>query len=284
MTKQHNKVLAYYKSTNFDYEHFWAGKRALALHFGYYDSTVSSHEESLLRMNQVLAEYAHIKETDTVLDAGCGYGGSSIWLAENIGCNVVGATIVPYQVQKAKLAASKSKSRNRLKFINADYADTKLPGASFDVIWGLESIVHCDDKAAFVKEAYRLLKPGGRLIISEYMLRQKPKLTESESEILDPFLKGWMMPDLLTLEQYRKYSESAGFYLFKTYDLSGNVDKSLRKCRRNASLALPFVGTLQKLHMIDKIRRDYTIANYVLYDSFKQGLWSYRVVVATKQK
>lgn len=144
--------------------------------------------------------------------------------------------------------------------------------------------MHCDDKAAFVKEAYRLLKPGGRLIISEYMLRQKPKLTEKEIEILDPFLKGWMMPDLLPPEQYRKYSEAAGFSLLRNYDLSENVDKSLKKCRRNASLALPFVGTLQKLHLIDQIRRNYTIANYVLYNSFKQGLWSYRVLVAIKQK
>jgi tocopherol O-methyltransferase len=283
MTKQHDNVLAYYKSTNFDYEHFWSGKRALALHFGYYDSSVSSHEESLLKMNQILAKYAHIKATDSVLDAGCGYGGSSIWMAENLGCKVVGTTIVPYQVEKANFEASKSKASKNLNFIKADYAATNLPNNYFDVIWGLESIVHCDDKASFVREAYRLLKPGGRLIISEYMLRQTPVLSEKEKEVLTPFLKGWMMPDLLTLTQYKRYSKSAGFSSFKDYDLSKNVDKSLKECRRNASMALPFVGILRRFHLIDQIRQDYTIANYVLYDSFKQGLWSYRVLVATKK-
>ena len=86
MSDQLNNVLAYYKSTNFDYEHFWSGRRALALHFGYFDAGVKTHEQSLLKLNQVLADLAHIEASDSVLDAGCGYGGSSIWLGEQIGC------------------------------------------------------------------------------------------------------------------------------------------------------------------------------------------------------
>ncbi len=282
MTKQHDNVLAYYKSTNFDYEHFWSGKNALALHFGYYDNSVKSHQQSLMKMNDVLARYGDIKDTESVLDAGCGYGGSSLWLAENIGCDVTGISIVPYQIKKARIEANKSGLNKRLKFIRGDYANTDLPSKSFDVIWGLESIVHCEDKLAFTKEAFRLLKPNGRLIISEYMLRQKPLLSKKEHSKMEPFLKGWMMPDLLTLDQYKKYSKSAGFNTFKDFDLSKNVDKSLRECRRNAAMAKPFVGILKQLGLINPIRHDYTMANYLLYDLFKEGLWSYRVLIAVK--
>lgn len=282
MSDQINKVLAYYKSTNFDYEHFWSGSRALALHFGYYDSPDTAHEESLLRMNQKLAEFAHIKPTDKVLDAGCGYGGSAIWLAENVGCKVTGVTVVPYQVQKATKAVATSSAHKNLRFIEGDYVNTKLPNSSFDVVWGLESIVHCENKEDFIKEAYRLLKPGGRLIISEYLLRDSPILSSNEHDRMKPFLEGWMMPDLLTPSQYKNFFTSAGFRDIKLHDLSNKVEPSLKKCHRNAGLALPFVGVLKKLRLIDSIRRDYTVANYQLYDTFKDGLWRYKVVVGIK--
>lgn len=284
MSDQINKVLAYYNSTNFDYEHFWDGKRALALHFGYYDAQTKTHEISLLKMNEVLANFAHIKAKDIVLDAGCGYGGSSIWLAENIGCKAIGITVVPYQVTKAQHYADKSSASSRLHFVKGDYAETKLPRESVTVVWGLESIVHCENKKRFAEEAYCLLKPGGRILISEYMLREKPRLTKEEHKIMEPFLHGWMMPDLLTPKQYINLLTKAGFRNIKVHDLSDNVEPSLKKCRRNASLALPFVGTLYKLKLIDEIRRDYTIANYQLYDTFKANLWSYKVITATKPK
>jgi tocopherol O-methyltransferase len=282
MSKQLDNVLAYYKSTNFDYEHYWSGKKALALHFGYYDTPQTQHEQSLHNMNQKLAELAYVTRRSKVLDAGCGYGGSALWLAENIGCKVTGVTVVPYQVQKAQKAAAGSPAAKQLTFIEGDYAHTDLPDDSFDVVWGLESIVHCDDKAGLIKEAYRLLKPGGRLIISEYLLRDNPPLSKSEHDRMQPWLDGWMMPDLLTPSHYKKLYKAAGFAKTAVHDLSENVEPSLKKCQRNAGMALPFVGVLKKLHLIDTIRRDYTIANYQLYDTFQDGLWSYQVVVGSK--
>jgi tocopherol O-methyltransferase len=284
MTDQINKVLSYYKSTNFDYEHFWSGRRALALHFGYYDAETKTHEASLMRLNEVLANLAQIKAKDIVLDAGCGYGGSSLWLAENIGCKAIGITVVPYQVTKAQHSADKSSASAKLRFIEGDYANTGLPEKSVTVVWGLESIVHCEDKQRFVEEAYRLLKPGGRILISEYMLREKPPLTKVEHKIMEPFLHGWMMPDLLTPSQYNNMLTKAGFRNVEIHDLSDNVEPSLKKCRRNASMALPFVGTLRRLRLIDQIRRDYTVANYELYDTFRAKLWRYKVIVGTKPK
>ena len=284
MSEQISKVLAYYKSTNFDYEHFWSGRKALALHFGYYDSPTDKHQASLMRMNEVLAALAHIKPTDSVLDAGCGYGGSSLWLAENIGCEATGITVVPYQVKRAQQEAAKSPSVAKLSFIEGDYSDTGLADASVDVVWGVESIVHCEDKEAFVKEAYRLLKPGGRLLIAEYLLREEPPLSTAEEKEMMPFLRGCMMPDLLTPSRYKSLYQKAGFNTVAVHDLSNKVEPSLRKCRRNAILAVPFVGILERLGLIDTIRRDYTIANYELYDTFKAGLWQYKVVVGTKSQ
>jgi cyclopropane fatty-acyl-phospholipid synthase-like methyltransferase len=74
----------------------------LAIHYGYFDEGVDSHEKSLVRMNQVLANIAKITKTDLILDAGCGVGGSSIWLARNIGSKAIGITLVEKQLDFAK--------------------------------------------------------------------------------------------------------------------------------------------------------------------------------------
>lgn len=66
-----------------------------------------SFPESLLRMNEVMIETAGIKPTDKVLDAGCGVGGSSIFMASVLGCNVTGITLSKRQVQQANENAAK---------------------------------------------------------------------------------------------------------------------------------------------------------------------------------
>lgn len=282
MSDQINRVIAYYESTNFDYEHFWADRKAQAIHFGYHDPPNLSHRQALLKTNRQLAQAASIQPWERVLDAGCGYGGSSLWLAENIGCEVTGITVVPYQVDKACRLARKSPVGHKLEFLERDYARTGLPEGSFDVVWGLESVVHCDDKARFVREAYRLLQPGGRLAIAECMLREDPPLSADEKAEMQSWLDAWMMPDLLTPGQYVDYCNQAGFQRYQVDDWSAQVTPSLRKCWRQAGLARPFVGLLLRLRLIDAIRRDYTLANCSLYDHFRAGYWFYGVLVATK--
>ena len=282
MSQQIDRVIEYYESTNFDYEHFWADRKAQAIHFGYHDPSSLSHRQALLEMNRQLAQEASIGPDDNVLDAGCGYGGSALWLAENLRCRVTGLTVVPYQVSKARGLARRSPAGDRLDFVNRDYARTGLPGDSYDVVWGLESIVHSDDKARFVREAYRLLRPGGRLLIAEYLLREDPPLSTGELARLQPWLDAWMMPDLLSSSQYARCCRQAGFERYRVADWSAQVAPSLRKLRRQAGLARPFVGLLRRLRLIDSIRRDYTLANCSFYDCFLAGYWFYGVVVATK--
>src|SRR4051812_6243503 len=101
-TKQYQQVHDYYVATAFDYSALWTGKTDQAIHFGYWDADVKTHTASLLRMNEVLAQTARVQASDHVLDAGCGYGGSSVWLARTIGCQVTGIAIVPFQIDKAQ--------------------------------------------------------------------------------------------------------------------------------------------------------------------------------------
>ena len=97
----HKNIVEYYNSTEHSYKDAWDLNNSLAIHYGYWDSTVKSFSQSLLRMNEIMIEAAEIKSSDKVLDAGCGVGGSSIFIATNKGCNVTGISLSERQVQQA---------------------------------------------------------------------------------------------------------------------------------------------------------------------------------------
>ncbi len=79
--QHYTAVLRYYNETRWDYKHLWQSDKTLAIHFGYYDEQATTHRKAVERMNGALAAAAAINSSDLVLDAGCGMGGSTIWLA-----------------------------------------------------------------------------------------------------------------------------------------------------------------------------------------------------------
>ena len=160
-------IAKYYDETLPYYKYLWS-KEANALHYGFWDKETRNVQEALLNENKFLAEAADIKVTDKVLDAGCGIGGSSIWIAKNIGADVVGITLSEKQLGEAKKLAAENNlnSKVKLDFRLGDYLKIGFSDNAFDVIWAIESVCHTEDKADFLKEAYRILIPRGRLVFS----------------------------------------------------------------------------------------------------------------------
>jgi tocopherol O-methyltransferase len=132
-------IVAYYDETWLDYRFFWLNEKTLSVHFGYSDETTGGHADSLLNMNRVLADRAGIRQGERGLDAGCGVGGSSFWLAQQRGADVVGITPVGSQVAQAKRFAARRKLTRHVRFEQADYTNTLFPSASFDSDYPLSS-------------------------------------------------------------------------------------------------------------------------------------------------
>src|SRR3984893_734509 len=85
----------------------------------------------------------HITSGEQVLDAGCGLGGSSLWLARERGAVVDGITISEKQVKVANGSAAGMKLGDRARFHLKDFAATEFPDASFDVVWAIERSTRC---------------------------------------------------------------------------------------------------------------------------------------------
>ena len=276
-----NRVDQYYIDTAWDYKHLWIGK-ALAVHFGYYDDRAISHNTALLNMNEVLAKKANIQNNEKVIDAGCGIGGSSIWLAKTKNCEVVGLNIVDWQIKEAFLNASHAGVSDKVHFIKADYAHVPLCDHTFNVFWALESLVHAQRKEDVIREAHRLLNDDGRIVIAEYMLRENPTLNHEEYKFLNPWLKGWSMPDLLTSSNYEEYLRSAGFTNIQKFDIGRNVCHSLQRLKWLCRLALPGAMMMESLGLFTKGRVANIKGSLRQISTFKKGYWSYYIIVATK--
>jgi len=136
-TSQIERVRAYYNNTQREYTYLWGSRLNLAMHFGYYDDNATSHRHALANLNAKIAALGALDSHDTVLDAGCGLGGTSLWLASHLGCRVVGINIVPWQVAYARSRAQRAHLEKLVTFETADYARTGHADASFSTIIGI---------------------------------------------------------------------------------------------------------------------------------------------------
>ena len=280
-TEYHEKIIQYYKDTENAYKDSWDLNNSLAIHYGYWDDAVKSFPESLVRMNEVMMMAADIKPADTVLDAGCGVGGSSIFLASMLGCRVTGITLSDKQVEQATNNAKQKGVSDLVDFKAINYGATNFPDASFDVVWGCESICYADDKEQFIKEAYRLLKPDGRLVIADGFVSA---FTNNDNPVIRQWLDGWMVNYLETPQRFESFMQQAGFTTISYRDISKEAAHSSRRLYKFYFLASMYLAW-KKINFskpATEMQKKNIAACKYQYLGMKKGLWQYGLITGKK--
>lgn len=281
MKTPHPDVHTYYNSTRFDYSAVWNLHRTdIAVHFGYYDERANRHAEALDNMNRALADLADIQPGERVLDAGCGLGNACFWLAEHRQAQVTGINIVASQIADCQKRLT-GKAAHNIEFIQADFCKMSFSENTFDVIWACESVCHAAEKAAFYKEAFRVLKPGGRLVMAEYMRSARPVSPEGE-RLLSAWLRPWAIPDIDTAAEHRAQALAAGFRQIEIQDVTPNVRVSLRNLHEVSTRWLPLGKFLHRLGLVNDIRLGNARASIRQYEALQAGAWMYGMLKAQK--
>ncbi len=274
-------IVTYFDQALIDYQLVWLNDENLALHFGYHDAQHVGHHAALENTNQVLADIAGVRPGQRVLDAGCGLGGSACWLARRRGAEVVGITLLPSQVARARQVARRRGLEDRVRFECADFARTPFPAASFDVAWALESVCHAPDKAAFYREMARVLRPGGRLVMGEY-IRVSRERGPREQRLLRQWFEGWAIADLDTRDEHVAAATAAGLEDVIVRDVTAQVRPSLARLRRRACAAWPIDLVLHRLHLRNLTQHRNVVASMRQYQALRRNLWFYGILSATR--
>lgn len=274
-------IIDYYDETWVDYRLLWLNPDNLAVHFGYADESTRGHTEALKNMNRVLARRAGIQPGQRVLDAGCGVGGSSLWLAQECDAEVVGITPVASQVDMARRYAARRGLADQVRFEQADYAATSFPDASFDVVWVLEALCHAPSKAAFYREAARLLRPGGRVVVAEYVRTDRP-VDEVGERLLHEWLDGWAIPDIDSPEEHRAHLAAAGFTDVRLDDVTEHTRPSLRRLYRMAYYTFPLAVIARTLRIRSAVQHKNVVGSVRQYQALQRKAWFYSIISATK--
>ncbi len=274
-----DEIVDYYDNCETDYRLIWRLDRCLAMHYGYWDDTTERVSEALIRENQVLSERAKITQADKVLDAGCGVGGSAIWLANEVGCSVTGITLSQHQVSQCQQNAEKRSATSKTEFNLGDYTATDFADNSFDVVWAVESVCHAEDKQDFINEAFRILKSGGRLILADFFAT-KETYDEEENQLMQDWVSGWSVKELAYTPHFHQGLESAGFQNIEYQNATENVRPSAKELYQFSVLVK---GAGKKLTEGRSERQDANIrAVHCQYPALEKGLWSYGIFLAHK--
>lgn len=233
-------IANYYRVSAWLYKYMWYSKKSLGLHYGFWEGSTRSHDEALNNQFALVVALAKIKKGMQVLDAGCGVGGGAIYVARETGAKVVGITITPEQVEEARVNAQQVGVGQLTEFLLADYTKMPFNNESFDVVFAVESACYAYPKRLFLDEAYRVLKPGGFLIVSDGYTRREA-MGREESELVKSFCAGWRLKELMAYQDMTQEINKAGFKQVRVIDKTKTVLPSLKRMKFLIFVAQPLV-------------------------------------------
>jgi len=264
-----------------DYLFAWCNKENLALHYGYWDDKTKSHHQALINKNQILYDLADISSNDHVLDAGCGIGGSSIWMAKQHGNRMTAITISKQQTIHAAQHATRQGVADKTDFQVSDFCQTPFEDESFDVIWGLESVCHALNKGDFLKEAFRLLRPGGRIVVCDGFITRR-EFSDDEWQDIVTCLNGWAVPNLCGRDEFTQLLEQNNFKKIAYTDITEQTLPSADYMFKVANRLKPVQLLTQWLGLRSKAQTANFKVGIAQHRLFTDQLVEYGIFTATK--
>jgi tocopherol O-methyltransferase len=200
------------------------------IHHGYWESDEPSNLAQV-RLTQRLASLADVPKNGIVYDIGCGMGGSSRWLAQNLGCKVTGVTLSPVQRHWAAWSSRLGRVTPRPEFRCADAESVELDAESADVVWSIECTEHLFDKEKFFQRAAAWLKPGGRFALCAWLAGESPMTPEQNQQAVK-VCEGMFCPSLGSQSDYVRWFEQSGLRVRKVGIWTRQVEQTWEICRR----------------------------------------------------
>jgi SAM-dependent methyltransferase len=149
-----------------------------------------------------------VDSTWQLLDLCCGWGVPTRYLAARFGCRILGIDITQRSIDFARRINAGTDHEHLIRFQQGSALDLPIESGSIDLIWSQDGFCHVPDRDELLAECYRVLRPGGHLVYSDWM--RGDYITEQELEV---YCDAWSFPTLETAASYPVLLANAGFEL-----------------------------------------------------------------------
>ena len=209
----------FYNEATEDYE-FWS--KDFNMHFGFFSPTRTNplkRDSMLNEMNrQIYKRIGITTQSQLLCDLGCGMGGTMRYgLKNNHNIKIEGVTLSEFQAEEGN---------KRLKGLNGiifkeDYNNTHFKDNCFDGALAIESFCHSGhDDASFI-EAYRILKPGARLVVADaFLKKERDELCIGGTYCYKNLCDGWSLENLGNIPAIKQTLQKTGFTKITVEDIS----------------------------------------------------------------
>ncbi|MGC0423588.1 methyltransferase domain-containing protein [Embleya sp. AB8] len=170
------------------------------------------------RQTEFLIDNIALTPNDHLLDIGCGTGGPAIRLARRTGARVTGINVSKSQLARCDERLADSGLADRVEFTYGNVMELDHPDASYDAAWSIDCFPHLCDRPAGLRETLRVLRPGGRFLLTEFALRGTP-----DHSALDSFARLWTSPPPTPFPTLLGQIQEAGFRIARVQNMTPNI-------------------------------------------------------------
>jgi ubiquinone/menaquinone biosynthesis C-methylase UbiE len=275
-TAHERKVENLYASGVENYADFHHGY----LNFGLWENGNTDYVTAAENLVQRMGTLAGLNETSKLLDVGTGMGTQDIYLLQNFSpLFIEGLDVTWKHIEHGRRRAREAGVEDRLRFHHGTATEIPFPDNSFTHVVSIEAPQHFDTREKFLREAHRVLQPGGVIALADFIPKRFPR------NLLEKFVgesarRLWKVPqeNLYLTDVYGEKLRATGFERVEIQEIGARVipgyyfEQRRPETIREISRIRGFVGRLS------------VVIDVAVYQAFKLGVLEYVLVRAEKSR
>lgn len=268
-------VSSHYNELDLFYREVWGEH----LHHGFWKVGTESQHEATEALVRLMIEKLGLQHGMQVCDIGCGYGATSRYLVQHLGCQLQSLSI-----SQSQLIYAKNKSPNPInpKYLFEDWMTNSLDSNSIDAAFSIESSEHMPDFSRFFSECHRVLKPTGKLAVFAW-LQSEDSTPWTRTHLLKPMCDEGRMR-LATSKEYFEELDKSGFTLLSFDDLSSSVRRTWTICVKRALYKILTNRKYQKFLLSKQSQNRVFVKTIIrIWLAYATGAMNYGLFIAQKK-